>query len=232
MEDSIVAENCIPRSKLRLTKITSVKLDDPDDTHIERTDDEGSADYHSHFGQPHAFIEPDRQQFIQRLPAAAKVLDCGCGPGMDTERFVQLGFAVVAIDLSNRFVQVTKQRVPAADVRKMDMRHLEFPAGTFRWDVVFLQPAPHSENEIDATLSDFRSVLKPGGLLFSALHHGPRTAWVKTIISSMERETYVQEWDQKDIEAILQKAGFTIIQSRPFLQEGGRYPLLSLLMHT
>jgi 2-polyprenyl-3-methyl-5-hydroxy-6-metoxy-1,4-benzoquinol methylase len=81
-----------------------VNFDDPADTHIERTYGEGSAALRA--------AEPDLQPFIQRLPAAAKVLDCGCGPGMDTERFVRLGFAVVAINLSDRFVQVTTQRVP------------------------------------------------------------------------------------------------------------------------
>jgi len=55
---------------------------------------------------------------------------------------------------------------------------------------------------------------------------------VKAIISGMEREIYVQEWDQKDIEAFVRKAGFTIIQSRPFLRERGRYPVLNFLMHT
>jgi len=43
-----------------------VKLEDPNDAHIERTYDGGSGDYHSHFVQPHPFTEPDRQQFIER----------------------------------------------------------------------------------------------------------------------------------------------------------------------
>ena len=93
------------------------------------------------FKQPHDFIEPDRQQFVKQLAAGSNILDCGCGPGMDTERFVQLGHKVPAIDLSDRFVALTKKRVPRADVRKMDMRHLAFPELTF--DVVLIQLASH-----------------------------------------------------------------------------------------
>jgi len=48
----------------------------------------------------------------------------------------------------------------------------------------------------------------------------------------MERETYVQEWTQSDIETIVQSSGFTIITSRPFVRRGGRYPLLSVLVDT
>lgn len=209
-----------------------MKTEDADYTHIERTYDEGSNDYSTYFRQPHDFIDPEREEFIQRLPATSRILDCGCGPGMDTERFVQLRYKVTAIDLSDRFVELTKKRVPDADVRKMDMRHLEFPEGSFDglWSSFSLLHV--SESEIDTTLSGFRSALKASGLFFAALHRGPKTAWVKTTISGMERETYVQEWAQGDIERVVRTSGFTIITSRPFLRTGGRYPLLSILAHT
>ena len=188
---------------------------DPDYKHIEQTYDEGSEDYGEYFKKPHEFIEPERQQFIDRLPAGS-ILDCGCGPGMDTERFSQLGFKVTAIDLSERFVQLTKKRVPSADVKKMDMRYLEFPEASFDglWSSFSLLHI--RAKEIGQTLSGFKSVLRPAGLFFAALHRGPKTDWVRTTISGMERDTYVQEWIQTEIETILRASGFTIILSRPF----------------
>jgi len=57
-----------------------VKSEDPDYSHIEETYDQGSKDYSDYFKTPHEFIERERQQFIQRLPAGSKILDCGCGP--------------------------------------------------------------------------------------------------------------------------------------------------------
>jgi hypothetical protein len=45
----------------------------------------------------------------------------------------------------------------------------------------------------------------------------------------MERDTYVQEWLQSDIEARVRGTGFEIIKSRAFVRKGGRYPLLSIL---
>jgi hypothetical protein len=47
----------------------------------------------------------------------------------------------------------------------------------------------------------------------------------------MERDTYVQEWVQNEIEDIVTSAGFIILRSRPFIRAGGRYPLLSILAH-
>ena len=207
---------------------TSVQSED-DYTHVERTYDDGSNDYSGYFRQPHEFIEPERHEFVQRLPLGSNILDCGCGPGMDTERFTKLGYAVTAIDLSDSFVRLTKKRVPDANVQKMDMRHLDFPAATFDglWSSFSLLHIRASE--LDKTLSGFKSVLKPGGLFFAGLHRGPKTAWVKTTISGMERDTYVQEWIQSEIERRIQASGFQIVSTRAFVRTGGRYPLLSVL---
>jgi ubiquinone/menaquinone biosynthesis C-methylase UbiE len=208
-----------------------VKTEDSDYRHIEQTYDEGSQDYGDYFKTPHEFIEQDRQQFIARLPAGSKILDCGCGPGMDSERFSQLGYKVTAIDLSDRFVKLTKKRVPSAAVQKMDMRNLDFPQASFDGVWASFSLLHIRASEIQKTLLGFRTVLDERGLLFAALHRGPKTEWVKTTISGMERDTYVQEWLQTDIEAIVRGAGFEIIGSRSFEREGGRYPLLSILAH-
>jgi ubiquinone/menaquinone biosynthesis C-methylase UbiE len=58
----------------------------------------------------------------------------------------------------------------------MDMRHLDVPAGTFDGVWCSFSLLQVREEEIGATLSGFKSVLKPGGL-FSALQragHEPR----------------------------------------------------------
>ena len=204
---------------------------DSDYMHIEQAYDEGSEDYSSYHRTPHEYIEEDRQQFIGRLPVGSLILDCGCGPGIDAERFCQLGYQVTAIDLSARFVRFTRKRVPNASVRKMDMRYLEFADASFDglWSSFSLLHI--RERDIEKTFSGFRSVLRHGGLFFAALHRGQKTDWVKTPITGMERDTYVQEWTQTDIEAALRTSGFKIILSRRFERKGGRYSLLSILAH-
>jgi ubiquinone/menaquinone biosynthesis C-methylase UbiE len=212
-----------------MKEMSEMKSEDSDYVHIEETYDRGSRDYGDYFKTPHQFIEPERQQFIQRLSAGSKILDCGCGPGMDTEKFSQLGYNVTAIDLSERFVSLTKERVQTATVKKMDMRHLEFPQASFDGLWASFSLLHIRASDIEQTLSGFRRVLRPHGLLFAAVHRGPKTEWVKTTISGMERDTYVQEWVQTEIEDVFRSSGFTILVSRPFVRSGGRYPLLSIL---
>jgi SAM-dependent methyltransferase len=138
-------------------------------------------------------------------------------------------YQVTAIDLSERFVELTQTRVRGASVRKMDMRFLDFPAATFdglwaSFSLLHIRAA-----DVDQTLSGFKRVLRPAGLFFTAVHPGRTTQWVKTTISGMERDTYVQEWLQAEIEDRVTSAGFRILQCRPFIRTGGRYPLLSIL---
>jgi len=45
----------------------------------------------------------------------------------------------------------------------------------------------------------------------------------------MERDTYVQEWLQADIEAVVRGAGFEITGSRPFERTGGATHCLASL---
>ncbi len=111
----------------------------------------------------------------------------------------------------------------------MDMRRLEFAEATFDGLWASFSLLHIRASEVGDTLAGFKAVLRPGGLFFAALHRGPKTAWVKTTISGMERDTYVQEWLQTHIEAVFEASGFHIASSRPFERKGGRYPLLSIL---
>jgi SAM-dependent methyltransferase len=154
-----------------------VTIEDPDYKHIEETYDEGCQDYGDHFKNPHEFIEPDRQQFLARRPTGSSILDCGCGAGMDTERFSYLGYNVTAIDLSDRFVSLVRQRVPGVRIEKMDMRQLSFPKASFDGVWASFSLLHIRANELEKTLSNFQSVLREGGLFFAALHRGPETKW-------------------------------------------------------
>ena len=147
-------------------------VQESDYRHIEQTYDEGSKAYSDYFKTPHEFIEEERQQFIDRLPPGSKILDCGCGPGIDTERFSRLGYKVTAIDVSDRFVEFTKKRVPSAEVQKMDMRHLEFAEGSFDGVWSSFSFLHIREKDTERTLSGFKAVLRDAGLFFAGLHRG------------------------------------------------------------
>ncbi len=79
----------------------------------------------------------ETEQLVQLLrrvhPAAHTVLDVGCGTGEHLRLLSERGFAVAGIDLSPRFVEIARGKVPAGDFTCADM--VSFDLGR-RFDVI------------------------------------------------------------------------------------------------
>jgi SAM-dependent methyltransferase len=58
-----------------------------------------------------------------RVPPGARLLDLGCGSGIDAVELAQRGYQVTAIDWSNEMCQVTRARAGWCGVR-LEVRHL------------------------------------------------------------------------------------------------------------
>jgi SAM-dependent methyltransferase len=90
------------------------------------------------------------------------VLEVGCGPGEAAERIArELGADVVAIDQSERMVELARSR--GVDARVDDVQHLDFPDGEF--DCVLAAWMLYHVPELDRGLAEIARVLRPGGRL-------------------------------------------------------------------
>ncbi|MDH5778594.1 MAG: hypothetical protein OEZ33_10300, partial [Gammaproteobacteria bacterium] len=58
----------------------------------------GAQGFSDFFKSAHDFLDSDRRKFIKSMPNKAEILDCGCGPGQESEVFAKLGFNVTGID--------------------------------------------------------------------------------------------------------------------------------------
>ncbi len=116
----------------------------------------------------------DRPTMVAMWPelVGKRVLDAGCGPGVYTKLLLERGAVVTAIDMSDRMLELARQRLGAdADLRLVDMsRPLDmFESGEF----AFVN-APLSLDYIEdwrLVFAEFRRILQPGGLVqFSCGH--------------------------------------------------------------
>lgn len=99
---------------------------------------------------------------------SAHVLEVGCGPGELAERIGrELGAAVVAIDQSERMVQLASAR--GVDARVGDVQDLPFADDSFDCAVAawMLYHLP----DLDRGLAELRRVLRPGGRLVAVTNH-------------------------------------------------------------
>lgn len=114
----------------------------------------------------------EAQKFIKLLPAQAKIIDIGCGPGRDAKVFSDYGLNVVGIDFSFNMIEAAKQTAPQATFFVMDIEHITFPSESF--DGVWANSAllHISKKNVGIVLEKLYDILKPKGLLYLSVKHG------------------------------------------------------------
>lgn len=115
-------------------------------------------------------IDRSARWIATRLPAHARVLDVGCGPGLYAQRLASRGMSVVGLDLNRAALEhadkMARQHGLAIDYRRCDMREMEFEG---EFDAVLLvYGILGSLNDRDRhdLLGRVHRALRPGGSLF------------------------------------------------------------------
>ena len=124
-------------------------------------------------------LEPEILDFADFESAVGlRVLEIGVGMGADFLRWVRAGATATGVDLTERAVALTCQRLVdeglTADVRVADAESLPFADGQF--DVVYSWGVLHHTPDPARALAEAQRVLAPGGTLKVMLYH--RRSWV------------------------------------------------------
>jgi len=97
--------------------------------------------------------------------AGKKILELGCGAGIDSVEFAKNRADVTAVDFTDNSIRLTKKSFKeaglTANILECDGRNLEFPDNTF--DVVYSFGVLHHIIEIERVLAEITRVLKKEG---------------------------------------------------------------------
>lgn len=114
---------------------------------------------------------PDAPAMVFDAVAEARprrFLEVGCGPGeLVAQVQDELGAECVAIDISERMVELTRER--GVDARIGDVQDLPFPDASF--DCVVAAWMLYHVPDIDRALDELVRVLRPGGRLVAVTNH-------------------------------------------------------------
>jgi SAM-dependent methyltransferase len=109
------------------------------------------------------------------FPPGSRLLDLGCGTGLDAVEFARRGYRVTAIDWSPRMVERTRALAaqvtthPRVDVRHVGIHQLDRIEGEF--DGIYSNMGPlNCVPDLRAAVAECARLLRPGGkLVFSVI---------------------------------------------------------------
>ena len=148
---------------------------------------------------------PEMEAFGALLPAGARLLDLGCGPGQYAEWFAARGFTVEALDGSGEMVALAAAR-PGVSARQGRFEDLpDTPTYHGIWANFSLLHLPRAA--LPAQLRRMKRALIPGGLLHLGMKLGSGEGPDRL-------GRFYAYWREDELEALLLEAGFTITARR------------------
>ncbi len=126
----------------------------------------------------------DKLRYLPRVVnfsgyAGKKLLEIGCGAGIDLVRFAGGGADVTGVDLSQTAVDLARKnfslRNLGGDIRVMNGEALEFPDGVF--DAVYAHGVLQYTADIQKMIDEALRVLKPGGEFICMVYN--KKGWLK-----------------------------------------------------
>jgi ubiquinone/menaquinone biosynthesis C-methylase UbiE len=138
-----------------------------------------------------------RELFDSLAGSHGKLLEVGCGIGVDSIQLAKCGFDVTAVDLTENALTVAREfaahRGVSIDFRLGNAETLDFPDETF--DAVYSFGVLHHTPDIDAAVAEVHRVLKPGGTAYVMLY--AKNSLVN-LVHKMFRLPYESPRDRKD----------------------------------
>lgn len=114
---------------------------------------------------------------LLRVSSGRRVLEVGCGLGIELGKLSRLGFEVTGVDLAPRAVDIANQYLES---RKLDGKvevgnaeALKYSDESF--DAVYSSGVLHHTPDISKAIGEIWRVLKPGGRVLIVLYH--RRSW-------------------------------------------------------
>lgn len=103
-----------------------------------------------------------------------RLLDVGCGSGIDLEFFSKEKAKVYGIDISKELVNIAKQRLLESEIVEGSFNYLSWKNNFF--DIVWSKYALQHDKDISISLNEIYRVLKKDGKVFLQITHPMRSS--------------------------------------------------------
>lgn len=163
--------------------------------------------YANEFSNPSDYID----EFLNLLTKGGKILDVGCGVGVDANHMVSKGFNVIGIDLSDEMLKLAKRKFPNIKFEKLDMRELSFELESFHGIFVAFSLIHIPKKDVPEVLSKLYGFLKKEGLIYIAIQEGESQEISVTVPLKPNEKLFLNIYSSDEIKNLVKKADFSII---------------------
>lgn len=165
--------------------------------------------YAKEFLKPSEYID----RFITFLPKNGKILDVGCGCGIDANYLTSKGFQVTGVDLSKGMLKLAKQKFPHIHFKHKDIRKSYFPYNSLDGILASCSLIHIPKKDIPNLLKKFSYTLKKEGVIYLELQEGESKEIFIDEPFKPDEKLFVNVMSLKEISSLLTQHGFSIIEN-------------------
>lgn len=149
------------------------------------------------------------EHFALLFDEKPKILDIGCCSSAQQARFfLDKGFRVTCIDLSEQCIKTAKENFLDIDFKQMDMTEMDFKEKSFDAINAFYSIIHIPDEKLSGLFNDFNRILKQNGLIAISVHTGDFYGYFEENGIPVFYRTY----SKSDLEKLLDNSGFKIIK--------------------
>ena len=167
--------------------------------------DKISSAYADKFNEPSDNID----EFLKLIPKGSKILDAGCGPGVDSAYMNSQGFEVIGVDLSEKMLELARKKSPNIKFEKADIRELDFNKSTFDGILASYSLIHIPKKDIPNLIKNFLKFLKPNGVICVGIQEGESREMFITEPFKPDEKIFVNVISADELRELLEKNGFT-----------------------
>jgi len=165
-------------------------------------------------------------EWLQYLPAGARLLDLGCGGGTDAGDLDRRGYHVVGLDRTSALLSAGRRRYPSLPLVRADLRDLPFQAMSFDglWAAASLMHLP--KPDASRILADLCKLVRPGGLFAATVTYGVKS---RLVTDGWVPGRYFARWKKDELARAVRRAGWKIIELKIITNQERKGRWLNLL---
>jgi SAM-dependent methyltransferase len=168
--------------------------------------------------------------FLQAIPPGSRVVDLGCGAGLDLQWMRKAGFRAIGLEGSAARVRTARELDPEVEILEKNM--LFYTPAEGEWDGVWAcrslhHFAPEATQRVVAAL--FRG-LRRGGIFGIVVFEGQ--GWVEDRGEELDRPSrHIHLWSERALSSMVEQSGFRVLRvGRKAQRPGAGDPHPSLLI--